>query len=719
MNTALRASFVLVVALCLVGSPSVERPAAQQAGFSLEQVAGFTFPSDLVASPSGPRLAWAMVTGGVRNLFVADGPEFRPRQITSSSADDGQELTQLVFTGDGERLVYVRGGDHGSNWPAERNLMPNPTSSPAEPRMQVWSVAIAGGPPVLLGDGDAPIASPRGGRVVFERGTDLWVAPSDGSQPARRLFFARGRSGGAAWSPDGRALAFESTRGDLGYIAVYTSDDEPIRYLAPSTSRDSMPRWSPDGGRIAFVRQAGRGGAAMPPLERRPSPWSLWVADVKTGEARQVWQGPATLAGSYPRVLNGANLAWGDGDRLVFLSYHDGWPHLYSVPASGGEALLLTPGAFMVEHVALTPDRRVVVYSANAGTDGDDIDRRHLFRVPVDGGRPEAITSGKGVEWAPVVTSDGATLAYLASSAEDPPLPEVRPFAGGPARAVGRHLVPPDFPAGRLVTPRHVVLKAPDGTDVHGQLFLPAESTGRRPAVVFVHGGPPRQMLLGWHYMYYYANTYAMNQYLASRGFVVLSVNYRLGIGYGFEFHSPRDGGARGAGEYQDVLAAGRYLAARPDVDAARVGIWGGSYGGYLTALALGRNSDVFAAGVDLHGVHGRLSSPPEELQAAALVHDGVTPAQIDEAMRVAWESSPVAWVGSWKSPVLLIHGDDDRNVRVEQTVDLVQRLKAAGVPFEEMVIPDDIHDFLLHRNWLRALRASGDFLERKLKPAR
>ena len=109
-----------------------------------------------------------------------------------------------------------------------------------------------------------------------------------------------------------------------------------------------------------------------------------------------------------------------------------------------------------------------------------------------------------------------------------------------------------------------------------------ANRGARKPAVVFAHGGPPRQMLLGWHYRFYYANSYALNQYLASRGFVVLSVNFRLGIGYGYDFHQPRDGGIRGASEYQDVLAAGKYLQARADVDPARVGIWGGSYGGYL-----------------------------------------------------------------------------------------------------------------------------------------
>src|SRR5262249_35975624 len=135
-----------------------------------------------------------------------------------------------------------------------------------------------------------------------------------------------------------------------------------------------------------------------------------------------------------------------------------------------------------------------------------------------------------------------------------------------------------------------------------------------------------------------------------------------------------------------------------------------------LTALALGRNSDLFAAGVDIHGVHSRVISPSEALDAAAAVGDGVTRAQLDEAARIAWQSSPIAYIKTWKSAVLLMHGDDDRDVRVDQTVDLVQRRKAQGVSYEEIIIPDDIHDFLLYRNWMRVDRAAAEYLERKLK---
>jgi dipeptidyl aminopeptidase/acylaminoacyl peptidase len=223
-------------------------------------------------------------------------------------------------------------------------------------------------------------------------------------------------------------------------------------------------------------------------------------------------------------------------------------------------------------------------------------------------------------------------------------------------------------------------------------------------------------MLLGWHYMDYYANDYATNQYLASRGFIVLSVNYRLGIGYGHAFHFPEGGGARGASEYQDVLAGAKLLQQRSDVDPARIGIWGGSYGGYLTALALGRNSDVFAAGVDIHGVHDwdRFGSPAPELHAA-WAGDGISENDLKQAARTSFLASPVSAVSTWKSPVLLIHGDDDRNVEFHQTVDLERRLAEHGVATEQLVIPDDIHGFLLFRTWTAVTNAAGEFLERKL----
>jgi dipeptidyl aminopeptidase/acylaminoacyl peptidase len=359
-----------------------------------------------------------------------------------------------------------------------------------------------------------------------------------------------------------------------------------------------------------------------------------------------------------------------------------------------------------VEDVSLSPDLQYVLYSSNQ----DDVDRRHIWRVSVAGGTPAALTSGTGIETAAVTSSDGKTVAILRSDAHLPMRPAVI-VGKNEIRDLAADAVPGDFPSAQLVTPQQIIFSAADGMPIHGQLFLPANGgAGRHPAAIFFHGGSQRQMLLGWHYMYYYSNAYAMNQYLASRGYVVLSVNYRSGIGYGLNFREALNYGAAGASEFNDVQGAGLYLRARSDVDPARIGVWGGSYGGYLTALALARSSNLFAAGVDMHGVHNW----NEELKNWG----PYDPARNSEFSRVAWESSPMSSIQTWRSPVLLIHGDDDRNVPFSETVDVADALRKQGVHYEELIFPDEIHDFLLFKSWLAAYGAAADFFDRQLKSA-
>ncbi|MGC1381958.1 MAG: prolyl oligopeptidase family serine peptidase [Candidatus Baltobacteraceae bacterium] len=516
------------------------------------------------------------------------------------------------------------------------------------------------------------------------------------------------------WSPDGSALAFVSSRNDHSFIGIYRNDSTPIQFLAPATSQDIMPRWSPDGTRVAFIRLHGDGGAPQNPLNWNPTPWEIWTADASTGAARQVWASTATPRGSLPQTGGGPFLAWTSGDTLVFRSEQDDWPHLYAISATApGTARLLTPGNFMVEDAAVTPDRTSVVYSANTGNTAGDDDRRHIFSVNVATGHVTQLLSGATSEWAPAPLA-GGNVAFARATAGQPPL--VALLFGGTQPALDVKLLPSDFPSSsELATPEEVSFHAADGRLIHGTLFLPIGG-GKHPAVVFVHGGPPRQMLLTWHYMDYYSNAYAVNQYLASRGFVVLSVNYRLGIGYGHDFNFPPQWGPTGASEYRDVLAAARFLQRHPNVDPKRIGIWGGSYGGYLTALALARNSDIFKAGVDFHGVHDwslDIDDPLFGFTQRKRYQQYDTKA----IMKLAWESSPDSAIATWKSPVLLIQGDDDRNVEFHQMVDLVERLRAAHVPFEQIVIPNEIHGFFRYAAWLQADSATVEYLTRQLHP--
>jgi len=680
-----------------------------RAAFTLAQMHAYPYTSELVAATRADRIAWVRTLRGIRNIWVADGPAFVPRQVTHYTDDDGMELSNLVLSPDGSALAFVRGGDHDSNWPSPTE--PNPAGLNAQPKVTLYVADPSGrAPQVKIDEGDAPALSAKG-VLAYVKDHAVWTAGLTGQTP-HRLFFDRGHDGALAWSPDGARLAFVSNRSDHSFVGVYTSSATPLTWLSPSTGYDADPVWSPDSTRIAFTRRPGDGGPPEPFLTQVPHPWSIWTASVASGAGARVWASPNTLYGSFPETAGGANLHWAGRDRLTFTADLDGWPHLYAVAAGRGEPKLLTPGAFMVEHVAAAPDGTAVAYSANTGAAPGDEDRRHLFLLSLTNDRTLQLTSGDGGEWAPVSMPNG--IAFVASNPNRPPTVSILtldPKRDGPRELSGQS-APSEFPGKQFVAPRQITFRSEDGLTIHGQLFATPGGGPRKPALIFVHGGPPRQMLLGWHYMDYYSHAYAMNQYLAAHGYVVLSVNYRLGVGYGHDFHHPNGAGPAGAAEYKDVLAAARWLQARPEVDPARLGIWGGSYGGYLTGLALARNSDIFKAGVDLHGVHDWSRLLAEEVPSTPNRYEQGDRAKLNA---VAWASSPVADIATLTSPVLLIHGDDDRNVRFNQTIDLARRLDAKGVAYEELILPDETHGFLREADWLKADRAMIDFLSRKL----
>lgn len=682
---------------------------AQGAGFTIEQALSAPFTETLRAAPALGRFAWVANIGGRRNLWVAEreaNGNYTSRQMTNYPDDDGQELSAPEWTPDGQSIVYVR----GSSAQGETHPVPNPAWSTKGARQEIWTVSAGGGEPRLLAEGSAVAVSPDGKLVAFVVKGQVWALKlGEADAKPEQLAQTRGSARNLRWSPDGARLAFVSDREDHSFIAVFSLAGKSIAYLDPSTDEDESPVWSADSSRVAYIRIPYQKESLLFVPHRTALPWSIRVTDVRSGKSRAVWSAAEGRGSAFRQTDSRDQLHWAAGDQIVFPWERDGWVHLYTVPAAGGEAVALTSGDFEVEHVNLSADGKTLVFDSNQG----DIDRRHVWRIGFDGGSKlaaRALTSGNGIETQPEVGSDG-TVAVLRSDAHLPMRAAV--VHDGALVDLAPQAIPSGFPGEHFVQPKQVIFSAADGLEIHGQLFLPPglRNGERRPAAIFFHGGSERQMLLGWHYMEYYSNAYAMNQYLASRGFVVLSVNYRSGIGYGLNFREALNYGADGASEFSDVLGAGLFLKNLQEVDAKRIACWGGSYGGYLTALALARASDLFAAGVDMHGVHDWNLEIPN-------FTPGYDPREHADFARLAFQSSPMASVQTWRSPVLLIHGDDDRNVPFAETVQLVEALRKQKVEFEELIFPDEIHDFLLRRDWVRAYGASAEFLERKLGPS-
>ncbi|HYI39549.1 MAG TPA: prolyl oligopeptidase family serine peptidase [Allosphingosinicella sp.] len=681
MNSSTRLLLGLWAAILTLAPALAVEPAQRD---PLAAALALPVASELVGARDSERFAWVESAAGLRNVWFAE--RGRPaRALTAFAGDDGRQIYDLALSSDGARLAFVRGGDPE----ARDEALPNAAWDSEPPRQQVFVAETAGGEPLLIGDGHSPVFSRDGARLAFTRRGEIWLWRSGGE--ARKLASAGGEIRRLQWSPDGTRLLFVSHRGDYSFVALLDPVSPRIRFLDPGLGFSVEPVFSPDGRKIAFIRHLDAPAGAA----RDSGPyWSIRIVDAAGGAARELWAAPPGAGARYYES-RGQDLFWSEDGQLVFPWERSGWLHPYALDSDkGGTPRDLTPGAFEVEMFMLGADGRSLVYAGNSG----DLDRRHLWRRPLSGGAPRKVTNGSGIETAPVF--GGTALAAIATGVARPAFPALAEGGLEPFKPVAA--------ATGFVTPEPVTFRAEDGVEVRGQLFR-ARGSGKRPAIVYVHGGPRRQMLLGFHPSGYYSNAYVFNQHLAAQGYHVLAVNYRSGTGYGNAFRDSPEIARGGASEYRDVLAAGRWLAARGEVDAARIGIWGGSWGGYLVALGLARDSALFAAGVDFHGVHSMLRPLPGNLSPDAQA----------EARRLQWESSPLGAIDRWRSPVLLIHGDDDRNVDFSQSVLLARELAARRIPYRELVFPNERHSFHLHSNWLESFRAAEAFFDETLKERR
>jgi dipeptidyl aminopeptidase/acylaminoacyl peptidase len=723
-------------------------------------------PYALGLTAAGDRFAWIENAEGVRNIWVA-GAHGPARQITAYNNDDAQDITGLAWSPDRSAIAYTLGAEAGASGRAANPAELQRDTTPAVFVQKLDGKTAA----VRVGEGRGAVFLDSA-RVAFVRGGKIFSAglTEEKDSAAQQLVFDRGSASGLTLSPDGKLLAYASHRRTHSFIGLFDIAAKTLRFVAPSTGNDSAPVFSRDGTQLAWLREPYTDAPEFAANRVSANPWSVMVADVATLTARAVYTPAANAPGSViPRFATGnPRVWWAAGATLLFCSEADGWVHLYSVDTSpthraeksamsGAPGLpvdqsvaapkLLTPFDGEVEDVSVSADGERVYFASNmrflpmfsgppqreraeALAYAADFDRRHLWQIDLQHANTlRALTHGEGIETRPVELQDGSIVALAADARV--PMHMVAVGKDGALQDVRKDAAPVRYPGAQFVVPQQVVFASalmagkPATLQIHAQLFVPqahvsesrrgapgSVASAKHPAIVFFHGGPRRQMLLGYPAMGYYSNAYAMNQWFAAHGYVVLSVNYRCGIGYGLAFRQCEHSGADGASEYNDALAAVAYLRTRDDVDARRIGIWGGSYGGYFAALGLARNSDLFAAGVDFHGVHDWTL---EDNAASDWLRGTAT--EKDTIAARARAASPIADVAKWRSPVLLIHGDDDPEVAYAQTPMLADALRARGVHVEELILPDEVHEFLLHRSWVRGYESMAEFFARTLQP--
>ena len=660
---------------------------------ALEQMLSHPIESGFASSLDGKNIAWVINDHGKRNVMIKLGNEL-PKFFTDYQQDDGQEISQLAFSPNGTKLLFVRGG--GLNHAGQN---PNPASLAEGTEQAIYYKDISSkNQPSKITLGNSPLFYRDGLKFLFAKGGQIYESTLEINVIPKPLFVARGSNSNPKFSPNAINILFTSDRGDHSFIGIYSTINKTIRWIAPDVTHDDLAVWAPDGSSVAFIRTAGtRIGELTNKLGG--AKFSIVVADAETGRAKAVWNSPAD-DGGFSQNYPSTPLAWTTTNRILFYSEHTGWNHIFSMNPDGSDVKDITPGEGEVESFVIDATGQSIYFDGNR----EDIDRRHLWKSSVSTGNPTSVTVGESIEMYPAF---GGNELYCFRSTGNTGKMLVRVDETRKATAQINNPKLPAFVPSMFVKPEQVIFKAADGTIIHGQLFINRNVTGKRAAVVYMHGGPTRQMLLGFHYSEYYINGYAFNQFLANQGYAVLAVNYRDGIGYGKNFRLAKNQGPRGASEYQDVVAAGKYLQTLPEVESTKIGLWGGSYGGYLTAMGLSRNPELFKAGVDLHGVHDWSFDAHDATNSWGLRK---------EEADLALKSSPVSDLSKWKAPILFVHGDDDRNVVFQQTTDLVEKLREKNIPVELLVLPDEVHGFLRYESWSKVFTAAKDFFDRKLK---
>ncbi|WP_293858781.1 S9 family peptidase [Steroidobacter sp.] len=662
---------------------------------SIEAHASLEFRENALVVPASGRYA-AWIEGS--KLMIAFAPDFKPKELLATP--DGSALNAAYASPDDVSLYYTRGTETAAFGPYA-----------AKDTREFWRVDVTTGQTQRLATGrdvpeGKPVFSPKGRSFAIVRGPMVYEYWLEGDRLLQRPMlennaehYAAKKLTSLAYSPDGRRLAFVSWRkAGQSYVAIVDVQSGKARYLQPGIFRDHSPVWSPDGREVAFVRTPGNWTREYRfSAEKQGAPWSLLVAAADGDSLRTLWQADAGVGSVFDaygvgswleRELETSQLLWTAGGHIVFPWEKTGWVSVYAIPAKGGAPRSLMQGTGEVTMPVPSIDGRSLLFASNV----DDSARLHVWRAPLNGGDAERLTSG-GVEHSPVALA-GGVVAYVGNDKGRMPNRHMLMTGAASRRALGAY--PRDSARNRklweqFVDVEVVPVQASDGIVTQQLIYWPRGVPPKNgyPVIISAKGGPEGRVSPG-------NGVYtALGQFAVSRGYGFVEMNYRGGTGNGLDYRVPAERGAKGGSEVRDIEALVRHLRGRRDVDAKRVGIMGGSYGGFIVSLALTRLRQYFAAGVHMSGVgdwvgemkldqrdEAWASAPPEYIQLSERM-------QIEE---LAFRSSAPANIAAWRAPTLITMGEMDRSGHMEGIIDLGYRLLEQGTHVEFSIAPEAGH---------------------------
>ncbi len=379
--------------------------------------------------------------------------------------------------------------------------------------------------------------------------------------------------------------------------------------------------------------------------------------------------------------------AWLPGTETVYYgSEETGYAHLYTVAATGGPARALTSGEWEVQQVDVTPDGRIYLH-----TNEGDFGQVHCYALDRATGQRTQLTNAEGRQDV-VVSPDGRTLAVLHSTANHPPELYLQPARPGAAPVKVTESATPEFLRYDWIKPEIVMIPAGDsgGVQVPARLYRPRGAPANGAAVIFVHGAGYLQNVHKWWSSYY--REYMFHHLLASRGYTVLDLDYRGSAGLGRAWRTSIYRHMGGV-DLDDQVSGARWLVAKMAIDSTRIGIYGGSYGGFITLMALFTKPGVFAAGAALRPVTdwAHYNHP----YTARILNEPQTDS-------VAYRrSSPIYFAEGLVGRLLICHGMVDDNVHFQDTARLIQRLIELGKQnWEVAVYPVEAHGFRRNDSW-------------------